>query len=496
MLNATETEGITSYMSDPNIKSVGPSKECLWIISAEDIKDATIQFSINSERFNVPCDENAVYVYDGLGGVPDISNNQQSQLLGVFCTGASGVVEARSGNLTVHYKQGHTEQGFEGIYKVLGCDGYCAWPRICKGRRCVCRDGYGGSDCEVDICRNNCSMANNAGVCDTSYGRCLCNEGFGGEDCSIKLDKTQLVFTELFNSEYLSDGLDHLRKTLPRFGHSLVADRRGLWMFGGYSLSHGPLNDIRFFDTKNNTWMQVTVEATPDAKMPEGRYFHAAEIYHSKQNIYIYGGLSLQEKSGLNKTLSDFWQFSLKDQRWSNISSKEEQPPPLAGHTLTLQKYQDYESLVMIGGFSLEHGFMADMWEFDLDNDKWIKLQCGGSKPLGIIGHSTVYHAPSQSLYIYGGILYTYNGTMLSNILFSFHYPTKKWSELPTFPNLNSFKNQPIATYLHSAVTTEDYMIIFGGKSDSSLTSESLHAYVYGCNQWVKLTTGLYKNLF
>lgn len=47
---------------------------------------------------------------------------------------------------------------------------------------------------------------------------------------------------------------------LPRFGHSLSADRRGaLWMFGGYSLSHGPLNDIRLFDTKNTTWMQVTV---------------------------------------------------------------------------------------------------------------------------------------------------------------------------------------------------------------------------------------------
>ncbi|KAJ2953641.1 hypothetical protein O0L34_g1253 [Tuta absoluta] len=492
MLNATETEGIGSYMTDPNIKAVGPSKECLWIISAEEIKDATIQFSINSAHFDVPCDENAVYVYDGLGGVPDLSNNQQSQLLGVFCNGASGVVEARSGNLTVHYKQGHPEQGFEGVYKVLACEDHCTWPRVCnKHNHCVCRESYGGPDCDVEICRNNCSMTNNAGSCDTSYGRCLCNEGFGGADCSIKLDKTQLVFTELFNSEYLTDGLDHLRKTLPRFGHSLVADRRGLWMFGGYSLSHGPLNDIRFFDTKNNTWMQVTVEATPDAKMPEGRYFHAAEIYHSKQNIYIYGGLSLQEKSGLNKTLDDFWQFSLKDQRWSNISNKEERPPPLAGHTLTLQKYNDYESLVLIGGFSLEQGFMADVWEYDLDNEKWIKLQCGGSKPVGIIGHSTVYHASSQSLYVYGGILYSYNGTSLSNKLFSFHYPSKKWSELPTFPNLNSFINQPIATYLHSAVTTNEYMIVFGGKTDPYLRSESLLAYVYGCNQWVKLAKGV-----
>lgn len=498
MLNANETEGIGSYKVDPDIKAIGPSKECLWIISADDINDAIIQFTINSSTFDVPCDENAVYVYDGLGGLPDLSYNQQTQLLGVFCNGASsGVVEARSGNLTVHYKQGQPDQGFEGVYKVLACDGYCSWPRVCNKRHCICREGYGGTNCEVEICRNNCSMSINAGNCDSSYGRCLCNEGYGGDDCSIRLDKTQLVFTELFNSEYLSDGLDHLRKTLPRFGHSLIADRRGLWMFGGYSLSHGPLNDIRFFDTKNNTWMQVTVEATPDAKMPEGRYFHAAEIYHFKQNVYVYGGLSFQEKSGQNKTLGDFWQFSLKDHRWSNIQSKEVHPPSLAGHTLTLQKYQDYESLVLIGGFSLEEGFMSDVYEFDLDNDKWIQLATEGSKPSGIIGHSTVYHVPSQSLYVYGGILYSYNGTMLSNKLFSFHYPTKKWSELPIFPNLNHYyDNLPLATYLHSAVTTNEYMIIFGGRTDPENTSDSLIAYVYACNQWVRLVKGLYISFY
>ncbi|VVD02143.1 unnamed protein product, partial [Leptidea sinapis] len=491
MLKAIETQGIGSHKTDPDIKTLGPTKECLWIISADDIKDATIQFTVNSSTLNVPCDQNAVYVYDGLGGVPDLSNNQQSQLLGVFCNGASsGIVEARSGNLTVHYKQSQPDQGFEGVFNVLACDGHCAWPRVCNKRHCVCREGFGGLNCNIEICRNNCSRHLNGGVCDMNYGRCLCNEGYGGDDCSLKLDKSLLVFTELFDSDFLTDSLDHLRKTLPRFGHSLVADRRGLWMFGGYSLSHGPLNDIRFYDTKNNTWMPVTVEATADAKMPQGRYFHAAEIYHSRQNIYIYGGLGLQEKTGHNRTLQDFWQFSLKDQRWSNIRNKEEQPPPLAGHTLTLQKYQDYESLVLIGGFSLEEGFMTDMWEFDLDNDKWVKLSSSGAQPPGIISHSTVYHASSQSLYVYGGILYTYNGTIISDKLFSFHYPTKKWSELPSIPGLNVFESLPRPTFLHSAVTTNDYMIVFGGRTIPEKRSNSLIAYLYGCNQWIKLSKG------
>lgn len=134
----------------------------------------------------------------------------------------------------------------------------------------------------------------------------------------------QLVFVELFNTERLSDSVEHLRKTLPRFGHSLVSDRRGsLWMFGGYSLSHGPLNDIRMFDTKNISWMQVndckkccffcklilicdfilkvTVESTPDARMPQGRYFHGADIVHSKQSIYVYGGLTKPRRNPINR---------------------------------------------------------------------------------------------------------------------------------------------------------------------------------------------------
>lgn len=93
------------------------------------------------------------------------------------------------------------------------------------------------------------------------YGRCICSDGFGGEDCSVALQPSQLVFTQLFDSNRILDSsLEHYRKNLPRFGHSLVADRRSgaLWMFGGFSLSNGPLNDMRKFDTKNNTWMTVS----------------------------------------------------------------------------------------------------------------------------------------------------------------------------------------------------------------------------------------------
>lgn len=59
--------------------------------------------------------------------------------------------------------------------------------------------------------------------------------------------------------------------------------------------------------------------------MPNGRYFHAAEIVHSHREIFVYGGLTqIQSTYGRSikysmKILSDFWKFSLKDQRWIRI---------------------------------------------------------------------------------------------------------------------------------------------------------------------------------
>ncbi|XP_050462738.1 multiple epidermal growth factor-like domains protein 8 [Cataglyphis hispanica] len=482
-----------------------PTRECLWIVSPETnlSSDATtpaiqsvLQFTIHD--INVSCQENSVYVYDGLPEFVSSTGGHQSQLLGVYCTESTDypvTVEAKSGFLTVHYKQLDEVEGFNASYVVMTCNN-CPGNRECRNGNCLCKSGYVGINCDVEICPNNCTASNKRGVCDKGYGRCVCTSDYGGRDCSIRLKDHQLIFTELFNSEYLADHLDHLRKTLPRFGHSLVADRRGsLWMFGGYSLSHGPLNDIRLFDTKNNTWMPVTVESTSEASMPQGRYFHAAEIVHSRQQIYVYGGLSMKDEDvqGLsNNTLSDFWKFSLQNQRWSQIVQDEskKEPLPLAGHTLTLRRDGESESLILIGGFSPKYGYLDTVWEFNLETETWDTVNTDGNGPLGVYGHSTVYHGKSDSFYIFGGYTYAVNRTFISNKLYALNYKTRMWSVLPPFEDdFTDGSNLPQARFLHSAVTTDEYMVIFGGRQNPHNTSDSLIAYKYSCNLWIRLIT-------
>lgn len=484
-------------------------RECLWILQPRTLQadKSLLQLEFEWKDLAMDCDDNAVYIYDSL---PDLTGAaQQNQLLAVICEpySAARIVEARSSHVTVYYKQSSERRhfGFNALYSVKNCvAGSCLHPHICDAQqRCVCPAGYVGARCEIEICPSNCHAKRGQGYCDTEYGRCICsNASYAGADCGTLVQGNHLVLTELFNTQLLTESLEHLRKTIPRFGHSVNADRRGsIWMFGGYSPSNGPLNDFRQFDTKNGTWLQVTVESsTPEDRMPLGRYFHAGEIYVKKQIIYIYGGIG--DKSVL---LQDFWQFSIQNQRWSLIEAgvKEgaaaaggggdrgaaseaelEQPPALAGHTLTHVRYQERESLLLVGGLSLNKSRPIELWEFNMETVRWQQLYAMGARVPVLYGHSAVYHAETHSVYIFGG----YAGEAQYK-LYALDLTKLSWTELPTFRELNSPQSLlPRGRYFHSAVTTEHYMIVYGGRTAPYNSTDVLIAYVYACNQWVRLT--------
>lgn len=490
MLTQTIGQGISSHHAYMAPWSGPPPRECLWIISP-DLRNSVIQLQVNASQLNVTCGENAVYVYDGMPELADTS--QQSSLMAVFCredARSSMVVETKSGHLTVHYKQGLHGEGFNAVYKILSCEEDCKPPRQCKNGQCVCSENLVGPDCVEKVCPQNCGAELKQGECDYSYGRCLCSNGWGGIDCMTKLNGSQIVFTELFNTQNLASQVEHLRKTLPRFGHSLVADhRRGLWMFGGYSLSHGPLNDMRLFDIINSTWMQVTVDSTPEAKMPQGRYYHAADIVHSKQAIYIFGGLTKHIRYLLNENvLNDFWQFDLHNQRWNELTSKEIWPPPLAGHTLTYFRSPLFDSLILIGGFSPQYGFLSVPWEYRLDKNEWSTMKIRGKGPIGLFGHTTVFHSQTNSLYIFGGYHFHNNRTILSNRLYALKYDTMHWVDLQAIREYSTeYPSLPRPRFLHSAITTDSYMLIFGGRMSPWNYTSTFYAYSYSCSRWINL---------
>lgn len=244
--------------------------------------------------------------------------------------------------------------------------------------------------------------------------------------------------------------------------------------------------------------LQVTVDSTPEARMPQGRYFHGADILHSKQIIYIYGGLTGAGKGYSNNVLGDFWMFSVVNQRWDEIENVPNQdeivkstPPPLAGHTITLIKDTDHEGLLLVGGFSHRNGLHSTLNEFNLMTSSWSVVRTTGNGPIGIYGHSTVFHQASQVLYVFGGFEFidTSQPTRISNRLYALDYAKRIWSLLPGFSQVNqAADNLPRARFLHSAVTTDRYMVVFGGRTEPRNASDMLIAYEFKCNHWIRLT--------
>ena len=97
-------------------------------------------------------------------------------------------------------------------------------------------------------------------------------------------------------------------------GHTIVTcDESTLYMFGGYSLGIGVLNDLWAFDIASSEWSEVR-PSTSDRPSP--RYFHAAVCVPRVHAIYVFGGLL--EDTGT--ATDELWKFNLDHLKWTQLA--------------------------------------------------------------------------------------------------------------------------------------------------------------------------------
>lgn len=59
-----------------------------------------------------------------------------------------------------------TTKGFNATYNVNTCPHDCLGHRQCVDGHCVCEKGWGGINCEVELCPKNCSYNIGQGMCN------------------------------------------------------------------------------------------------------------------------------------------------------------------------------------------------------------------------------------------------------------------------------------------------------------------------------------------
>ena len=70
------------------------------------------------------------------------------------------------------------------LYTNIGsCLKNCNGNGECYNGKCKCNEFHTGLSCEERRCKNDC---NNRGECSNNY-KCNCQIGYGGEDCGIEL---------------------------------------------------------------------------------------------------------------------------------------------------------------------------------------------------------------------------------------------------------------------------------------------------------------------
>ena len=144
-----------------------------------------------------------------------------------------------------------------------------------------------------------------------------------------------------------------------------------------------------------------------------------------------------------NRSLSnDLWFYNTTSHSWKLLHHEGKfKPPPLTRHTMTLVN----STWLYIFGGSLQYGeFSSDMFRINLDAPhlQWEKVDVLGGKEVDVrlVGHTTVYHEPSHSLLVYGGIAVDIaRFSRLSSRLFMFSLSHQYWSEIkyPTQPGKN-----------------------------------------------------------
>jgi len=167
-----------------------------------------------------------------------------------------------------------------------------------------------------------------------------------------------------------------------RTDHSLVAYHDTLVVFGGFDGS-SRYNDLVIFNLATSRWDLVLTEVSP-----EKRFGHTAVVH--KKKMVLFGGWNGHE------TLNDVWSFNFTTQKWHNLSASGFICPRYRHSAVTMGN-----SMVVFGGVNKEQKRFNDVYELNMEDFHWSKVETQGNKPTPRTFHRAVTF--DGTMYVFGG---------------------------------------------------------------------------------------------
>nr|KAJ3420796.1 hypothetical protein HK105_005252 [Polyrhizophydium stewartii] len=188
---------------------------------------------------------------------------------------------------------------------------------------------------------------------------------------------------DLAAKEFTWEQLDIKGRPPPRSGHRMVQWKHLFVMFGGFFDNYTETryyDDLWVFDTLNFVWVKLDLpEPRPTARSGFQMFAHG-------DLVCVYGGYCktvVKGKKSVGRVHSDMWVLRMSSQldaiRWERRKKAGGLGPTLrSGCTMTVHKGR----AIMFGGVSdvqesdetLESVYHKDMFQFNIDSNKWFPL--------------------------------------------------------------------------------------------------------------------------
>lgn len=129
----------------------------------------------------------------------------------------------------------------------------------------------------------------------------------------------------------------------------------------------------------------------------------------------------------------------------------------------------------------------------NVDDEQWEEIHPRGGKSLDVrtVAHTTIYHKPSNSLIVYGGVVVNVaRFSKLSDRMFAFQLDQLHWTEIH-YPRMALPDTYiPRERAFHTSTIIGNYMIVFGGYTHRHNKEEicydnQMYLYHLGCHTWV-----------
>lgn len=192
----------------------------------------------------------------------------------------------------------------------------------------------------------------------------------------------------------------------PRTGHSMTGYGNSLIVFGGFAKGKFS-NDVFIYDTEENSWEHVPT----DYKDPRTSSIFIKNLKHDNKSTIQADvsreipegmeGVQKEEEQNIKKTIENELKISKKS--LSNYDTKQilennsKYPAPRINHSQVTYN----TSIIIYGGINKNGKYFDDMWEFNIANRTWKKIEFNGETPKPRQGHSALLIG--DNIYIFGG---------------------------------------------------------------------------------------------